>query len=427
MSTTSRKMNLHDLPNELILSVANHIERECHLSHLARTSRHLYTVLTPILYRGNIKYGKCSGLKAQLTPLNPPNFRTNFYQQAQEDLHEYNHPSPLTTPEGLPLPLTDKIRTRDAVIAQFVKYGANLDALVEDERYNIGDPPLQHYHPLLRYHPLLHYHAHTRNLPAVILLVRHGAGVHFPNPLFKLTALHLAAQEGSPKIIRFLLSSGADVHARDDEDRTPLHYAAEARHVAAIRILVESGTDIDAQDVDGCTPLHVMMMNRKPAPDKRCTPALQVMLEFGAKSNLGIFEDGKTALHVAILNQRDMDFIEPLITAEGINLNARTVEGRTPLSCCIERGKMQVFMLLVKQGADVSTRDEDGCSLLQNALEDEDRAWECLPTLLENGLYTLDSDAGGKTLAQHLKERNWVYTVKGRVEGMPEIDNLSDS
>ncbi|KAL2862290.1 uncharacterized protein BJX67DRAFT_366743 [Aspergillus lucknowensis] len=85
---------------------------------------------------------------------------------------------------------------------------------------------------------------------------------------------------------------------------------------------------------------------------------------------------------------------------------------------------MRVFVLLVKQGADVSTRDEEGRSLLQNALEDEDRAWECLPTLLENGLYTLDSDAGDKTLGELLEERDWVYTVKDRVEGMPEIDKL---
>lgn len=105
-----------------------------------------------------------------------------------------------------------------------------------------------------------------------------------------------------------------------------------------------------------------------------------------------MFEDNKRALHVAILNQRDMDFIKALLES-GMDLNCRTVEGRTPPSCCVEMGDMERFMMLVNAGADFCTTDEGGRSLLQIALEDEDRAYACLPTLLEEGLFTLSSNA----------------------------------
>lgn len=76
---------------------------------------------------------------------------------------------------------------------------------------------------------------------------------------------------------------------------------------------------------------------------------------------------------------------------------------------------MGVFMMLVKAGVDTHTRDEEGRSIIQNALENGARAYDCLRTLLENGLPTLDSDAGdGKTLVQFLKDRDWLYMLEYR-------------
>lgn len=148
------------------------------------------------------------------------------------------------------------------------------------------------------------------------------------------------------------------------------------------------------------------------------------MLELGPNTELGIFKDNKTPLHFAILNQRDVEFMEILLES-GMDLNSRTIDGRTPLTCCMERGEMCVFMMLFKAGADIHSRGGNGHSLLQIALEDDEIAYACLPTLLENGLYALDSDAGdGKTLVQFLKERCWLYTIKDRVDGMPQVDEL---
>lgn len=420
-------MTLLNLPNELIVSIANYLNQSELLSRFARTNRHVYSLVMPLLYQHNIKYGGCSGIKVQLTPLETKDFTSWCFTHAEEDLEEYNNPSNLTTPEGLPIPVTDKIRTRDVVISRFIEYGVNIDSLRLDEfDQRQAEYDQEEYEEQAK--TLLLYHGALRNSLAVFLLVKHGADVHVSSGYEDRTALYQAAIGGCAKIIRFLIQKGVDVNARDWEAKTPLHFAADNGHIAAIRLLFENGADINAQDELGYTPLHLMMMNGKPAPDSWCIPALKVMLELGPHTELGVFEDNKTPLHIAILNQRDDDFMEILIESGRMDLNSRTVSGRTPLSCCVERGGMGVFMMLVKAGADIHTRDEDGRSILQNALENGDRVYACLPTLLENGLSALDSDAGdGKTLVQFLKDRDWLYMLEYRVNGVPEVDKLFES
>lgn len=416
-------MSLLNLPNELIVSIADCLKESIPLSRLARTNRHVHSLVMPLLYQRNIEYGGSTGLKAQLIPLEITGSTVGYLTNMEKDLKEYNNPSDLTTPECLPIPVTDEIRSRDAVISQFVKYGVNIDKLrlgefdQKQEEYDQEEYEEEE-------KTLLHYHAALRNSLGVFLMVKHGADIQANSGYEKGTALHRAAAGGCAKIVRFLIERGVDVNARDWEKRTPLHFAAAGGHVAAIRLLFENGADINAQDELGYTPLHVMMTNGNSGPDSWSIPALKVMLELGPNTELGRFEDNQTPLHVAILNQRDEDFIEVLLEW-GVDLNSRTVEGRTPLSCCVERGEMAVFMMLVKAGAGIHARDEDGRSFLQYALEDDEYAYACLPTLLENGLFALDSDAGdGKTLVQVLKERCWLYMIQLRVNGMPEVDEL---
>ncbi|OBT86421.1 hypothetical protein VE02_05276 [Pseudogymnoascus sp. 03VT05] len=359
-------MTLFNLPNELIVSIANCLNQSEPLSRFARTSRHVYSLVMPLLYQHNIKYGGCTGIKVQLTPLEIKDSTSWYFTQIEEDLEEYNNPSSLTTPDGLPTPVTDTIRAPSVWIDQ------GQDEY-DQEEYEEEEKTL------------LNYHAALRNSLAVFLMVKHGADVHISSGYEERTALHQAAIGGSPKIIRFLIQKEMDVNARDWEERTPLHFAADKGHIAAIRLLFEKGADINAQDELGYTPLHLMARSGKPAPDSWSIPALKVMLELGPNTELGVFEDSKTPLHIAILNQRD-DFTKILIES-GVDLNSRTVVGRTPLSYCVERGGMGVFMMLVKAGADIHTRDEGGCSILQNALVNGERAYSCLPMLLENGLF----------------------------------------
>lgn len=85
------------------------------------------------------------------------------------------------------------------------------------------------------------------------------------------TLLHVAAARGSDNLtIKYLLSRGIDVNARNDLDQTPLHSAAlhnkGQSNISSAKILLENGADIFAKDKDGNMPLHYLLIKKNPNP-----------------------------------------------------------------------------------------------------------------------------------------------------------------
>jgi cytohesin len=90
-------------------------------------------------------------------------------------------------------------------------------------------------------------------------LIAHGADVNRPAADDGRTALHVAAGWGykgerSLTVIRMLLSSGADINARDEQQQTPLHWAAQEGNKDAAELLVQNGADRTVRDSAGKTP-----------------------------------------------------------------------------------------------------------------------------------------------------------------------------
>lgn len=61
------------------------------------------------------------------------------------------------------------------------------------------------------------------------------------------TALHFSALGGHPKVVEFLLDSGADVNVLDNNNDSPLHFAVQAGSsgVATAQLLLHRGADVD--------------------------------------------------------------------------------------------------------------------------------------------------------------------------------------
>ena len=99
------------------------------------------------------------------------------------------------------------------------------------------------------------------------------------------TALHIAAAAYRQAIVRKLITSGADVHARNRRGAEPLHRAVVGlpgsrtwnprAQAATVACLIKAGADPNAVDNSGVTPLHRAVRTR-------CAAAVRALLEGGA-------------------------------------------------------------------------------------------------------------------------------------------------
>jgi ankyrin repeat protein len=99
------------------------------------------------------------------------------------------------------------------------------------------------------------------------------------------TALHIAAAAYETEVVRKLITTGADVHARNRLGDEPLHSAAvgvpgsrwwnPSAQAATIICIIEAGADPNAVDKIGVSPLHRAVRTR-------CAAAVRTLLECGA-------------------------------------------------------------------------------------------------------------------------------------------------
>ena len=76
------------------------------------------------------------------------------------------------------------------------------------------------------------------------------------SPASKTTPLHQAAVNHRTEMVAFLLTSHADVNAKDDSGITPLHFAATTYTPGLVKLLIANNADVNAKAKNGITPLH---------------------------------------------------------------------------------------------------------------------------------------------------------------------------
>lgn len=83
--------------------------------------------------------------------------------------------------------------------------------------------------------------AENNFLKYVKYLIKSGANIHAGTD----DALRYASENGHLDVVKYLVESGADIHSGDDE---VLRWASECGHLNVVKYLVESGADIHASD-----------------------------------------------------------------------------------------------------------------------------------------------------------------------------------
>uniref|UniRef100_A0A1I8H2H0 ANK_REP_REGION domain-containing protein n=1 Tax=Macrostomum lignano TaxID=282301 RepID=A0A1I8H2H0_9PLAT len=170
----------------------------------------------------------------------------------------------------------------------------------------------------------------------------------------KMTALHLAAENGCAKVLEELLREVYKlrdlVNEKDESERIPLHYAVEKGHIGAIRCLLTHGSEVNATAEREMTAFHL-------AAVKGHMDVLKYLKEHGANVN-ALNLTHSTALHYAALN----DSAEQIFTLVSLGCETSLPNNRnqTPLHLAVEQNKPNAAEALLLCDAPINVRDKTG-------------------------------------------------------------------
>ncbi len=227
----------------------------------------------------------------------------------------------------------------------------------------------------------MHFAANNNLVSMVSLLCHLGEDVDCVHS--GLTALHVAAARGRVRVLRELLTHGANPNKRTKKECTALHYAVyNGKPLFAIQALLEHGANPNAGDKIGNGSLHLIASRMDYLVDAKIFPLL---LQHGADVNLQN-QHGRSPLHYSnmlemikrlVANGADVnlkDFVKQetplhrlaqtissyavkLLLDSGANVNARNINNMTPLHKAALQARLDTMQVLLNAGADVNIQD----------------------------------------------------------------------
>ncbi len=180
--------------------------------------------------------------------------------------------------------------------------------------------------------------------------------------------LHVACETGDEDALRRLIEAGVDLNQVDEQGWPPLHQLFRLGHHQLIPLLIEAGADVNAQNRLGNTLLHMLCtfenqairVNVNAAAGLMSKSLIDVVVEAGA--NLDIADnEGNTPLHIAGKTHA-RSAAGHLWGATPPTVDARNRRQETPLHLACKAGAESMVQFLADKirQADVNARDVDG-------------------------------------------------------------------
>jgi ankyrin repeat protein len=225
------------------------------------------------------------------------------------------------------------------------------------------------------------------------------------------TVLMRAIEDDQVESVRFLLDHGAELETRDDSGMTAVMWSAACGSPELVLLLLKRGAVVDAQTTRGKTALMFAAM------ESNWPEVVQHLLDHGADP-LRHDQFGVSAIFYASMGGR-LDVVKKLarlgaslretstynetlltcagvamesdnpelvryLVAEGLDVNAADNGGETALMGAAKSGNLASFEALLALGADLGKRDNDGEGVLAYAADRGQRKMAAL--ILEKGI-----------------------------------------
>ncbi|KAK6913011.1 Ankyrin repeat, partial [Dillenia turbinata] len=171
------------------------------------------------------------------------------------------------------------------------------------------------------------------------------------------TILHAAAGRGQVEVVKHLIASYNMISSTDNQGNAALHIAAYRGQFAVLEALIQaSPSSIFTTNNAGDTLLHMAVSGFQTPGFRRLDQQIELMKQLvcgqvlnmesiiNAKNN-----EGRTALHLAIIGNIQSNLVELLMTVPSINVNIRDVNGMTPLDLLRQRPQSASSEILIKQ------------------------------------------------------------------------------
>ena len=239
----------------------------------------------------------------------------------------------------------------------------------------------------------LHWAAFRDDLDIAEILLYAGANVGARTRVNAISALVLAARNGSAAMVEMMLDAGADANAAMSIGTTPLMAAATSGNADAVKVLLDHGADVGAtENAQGQTALMLAASYNRSA-------AIKILMDHGADpavttkvvnlANRGRGRGGQqaqgqgrgrgTAQAAGARGRGGRGERAPLLSASGIPIrsgnqgsvvrsqgNGRrrggnragrsltTLGGLTPLLFAVRQGHTEAVRVLLEEGADIN-------------------------------------------------------------------------
>lgn len=187
-------------------------------------------------------------------------------------------------------------------------------------------------------------------------------------PLHSSAGLFEAIREGDHAAVERLIAAGVNVNATLPGGNTPLLHAVITSDAKMVKLLISKGADAKAASEFGITALHAAVADLEKT---------RLLIAAGAEVNAAL-SDGRPPLFGAASRIGGAPVVELLIGA-GANVNAVRSNGRGPLGSAAAAGDPDTVKLLLSHKADARAANLLGRITMQSD------CFDCIRQLLDAG------------------------------------------